>query len=131
MRLVDYKRMQWQNRAHFMAAAAQAMRRILVDQAGRHNAKPGANAEHVSLDAEAVICLDRTDHFGAPDNALNALAARAPRKATVVEWRFFGGLSAEETEEVLRVSPITVMREWKSAKAWLYRQLAGPTANGQ
>src|SRR5258706_16001910 len=71
MRLVDYKRMQWQNRAHFMAAAAQAMRRILVDQARRHNAKRGANAEHVSLDAEAVICLDRFDDFRGPDDALN------------------------------------------------------------
>ena len=81
MRLVDYKRMQWQNRAHFMAAAAQAMRRILVDQARRRNAKRGANAEHVSLDAEAVICVDRSDDFGALDDALNALAARAPRKA--------------------------------------------------
>jgi RNA polymerase sigma factor (TIGR02999 family) len=131
MRLVDYKRMQWQNRAHFMAAAAQAMRRILVDQARRRNAKRGAHAEHVPLDAEAVICVDRSDDFVALDDALNALAARAPRKAKVVELRFFGGLSVEETAEVLRVSPITVMREWKSAKAWLYRELAGPTANGQ
>ena len=131
MRLVDYKRMQWQNRAHFMAAAAQAMRRILVDHARRRNAKRGANAEHVSLDAEAVICADRSDDFGALDDALNALTARAPRKAKVVELRFFGGLSVEETAEVLRVSPITVMREWKSAKAWLYRELTGPTANGQ
>jgi RNA polymerase sigma factor (TIGR02999 family) len=131
MRLVDYKRMQWQNRAHFMAAAAQAMRRCLVDQARRRSAKRGANAEHVSLDAETVLCANRSDDFGALDDALNALAARAPRKAKVVELRFFGGLSVEETAEVLRVSPITVMREWKSAKAWLYRELAGPTTNGQ
>ena len=130
IRLVDYKRMQWQNQAHFMAAAAQAIRRILVDHARRRNAKRGANAEHVSLDAEAVLCPDRSDDFGLLDDALNALAARAPRKAKVVELRFFGGLSVEETAEVLRVSPITVMREWKSAKAWLYRELAGPTANG-
>ena len=131
MRLVDYKRMQWQNRAHFMAAAAQAMRRILVDHARRRNAKRGANAEHVSLDAEAVLCADRSDDFVSLDEALTGLAERAPRKAKVVELRFFGGLSVEETAEVLRVSPITVMREWKSAKAWLYRELAGPTANGQ
>ena len=130
MRLVDYKRMQWQNRAHFMAAAAQAMRRILVDHARRRNAKRGANAEHVSLDAEAVLCADRSDDFGALDDALNALAARAPRKAKVVELRFFGGLSVEETAEVLCVSPITVMREWKSAKAWLYRELAHPVSRG-
>jgi RNA polymerase sigma-70 factor, ECF subfamily len=105
-----------------MAAAAQAMRRILVDHARRHNLKRGAGAEHVSLDADAVMSLDE---------ALTGLAERAPRKAKVVELRFFGGLSVEETAEVLRVSPITVMREWKSAKAWLYRELAGPTANGQ
>jgi RNA polymerase sigma-70 factor, ECF subfamily len=130
LRLVDYKRMQWQDRAHFMAAAAQAMRRILVDHARRRNVKRGAHVEHVSLDAEAVLCPARPDDFAFLDEALNALAARAPRKAKVVELRFFGGLSVEETAEVLRVSPITVMREWKSAKAWLYRELAGPTANG-
>ncbi|MGE3510558.1 MAG: sigma-70 family RNA polymerase sigma factor [Vicinamibacterales bacterium] len=128
IRLVDYRRMQWQDRAHFMAAAAQAMRRILVDRARRRNAKRGANAEHVSLDAEAILCPNRSDDFESLDDALNALAARAPRKAKVVELRFFGGLSVEETAEVLRVSPITVMREWKSAKAWLYRELAGPAA---
>ena len=131
LRLVDYKRMHWQNRAHFVAAAAQAMRRILVDHARRHNLKRGARAEHVSLDADAVMCPDRSADFVALDEALTGLAERAPRKAKVVELRFFGGLSVEETAEVLRVSPITVMREWKSAKAWLYRELAGPTANGQ
>jgi RNA polymerase sigma-70 factor (ECF subfamily) len=130
LRLVDYKRMHWQNRAHFMAAAAQAMRRILVDHARRRNAKGGNRAQAVPLDAEALLCRDRADDFGFLDDALNALAARAPRKAKVVELRFFGGLSVEETAEVLRVAPITVMREWKSAKAWLYRELAGPTADG-
>jgi RNA polymerase sigma factor (TIGR02999 family) len=131
MRLVDYKRMQWQNRAHFLAVSAQAMRRILVDRARRRNVKRGADAEHVSLDAETVLCPDRTADFVSLDDALIALAERAPRKAKVVELRFFGGLSVEETAEVLHVSSITVMREWKSAKAWLYRELAGPTANGQ
>jgi RNA polymerase sigma-70 factor (ECF subfamily) len=131
LRLVDYKRMHWQNRAHFMAAAAQAMRRILVDHARRHNAKRGANAEHVSLDAEAVLCPARCADFEFLDDALNALAARAPRKAQVVELRFFGGLSVEDTADVLRVSPITVMREWKSAKAWLYRELTGEGGNGR
>jgi RNA polymerase sigma factor (TIGR02999 family) len=130
LRLVDYKRMHWQNRAHFMAAAAQAMRRILVDHARRRNAKRGAHVEHVRLEDQAVLCADRSDDFAALDDALRALAARAPRKAKVVELRFFGGLSVEETAEVLRVSPITVMREWKSAKAWLYRELAAPTADG-
>ena len=130
MRLVDYKRMQWQNRAHFMAAAAQAMRRILVDRARRRNVKRGADAEHVSLDAAAVLSTDRSADFVSLDDALTALAERAPRKARVVELRFFGGLRVDETAEVLHVSPITVMREWKSAKAWLYRELAGPTAHG-
>jgi DNA-directed RNA polymerase specialized sigma24 family protein len=86
--------------------------------------------EHVPLDAEAVICADRSDDFGALDDALNALAARAPRKAKVVELRFFGGLRVDETAEVLHVSSITVMREWKSAKAWLYRELTGWSGNG-
>ena len=131
MRLVDYKRMQWQNRAHFLAVSAQAMRRILVDRARRHNLKRGADAEHVSLDAEAILCTDRSDDFVSLDDALNALAERAPRKAKVVEMRFFGGLSVDEIAEVLQVSSITVMREWKSAKAWLYRELAVPVAHGQ
>ena len=131
MRLVDYKRMQWQNRAHFLAVSAQAMRRILVDRARRHNVKRGADAEHVSLDGNAVLCTDRSDNFVSLDDALTTLGERAPRKARVVELRFFGGLSVDETAEVLQVSPITVMREWKSAKAWLYRELGGPTASGQ
>ena len=131
LRLVDYTRMHWQNRAHFLAVSAQAMRRILVDRARRRNAKRGADVDHVSLDAEAVLRTDRSDDFVSLDDALTALAERAPRKAKVVELRFFGGLSVNEIAEVLRVAPITVMREWKSAKAWLYRELAGPTANGQ
>src|SRR5258705_3582812 len=132
MRLVDYKRMQWQNRAHFLAVSAQAMRRILVDRARRRrNMKRGADAEHVSLNAEALLCTDRSDDFVSLDAALNALAERAPRKAKVVELRFFGGLSVTEIAEVLHVSSITVMREWKSAKAWLYRELAVPVAHGQ
>jgi RNA polymerase sigma factor (TIGR02999 family) len=131
LRLVDYKRMRWQNRAHFMATAAQAMRRILVDRARRRNVKRGADAEHVSLDHEAVLCTDRSDDFVALDDALNAMAEHAPRKAKVVELRFFGGLSVEETAEVLHVSSITVMREWQSAKAWLYRELTGESGNGR
>jgi RNA polymerase sigma factor (TIGR02999 family) len=130
LRLVDYKRMQWQNRAHFLAVAAQAMRRILVDRARRHNAKRGGRAEHVPLEAEAVMSVDRSDDFVSLDEALNALAERAPRKAQVVELRFFGGLSVEETAAVLRVSSITVLREWKTAKAWLYRELTGGPADG-
>jgi RNA polymerase sigma factor (TIGR02999 family) len=123
LRLVGYTRMRWQNRAHFLAVSAQAMRRILVDHARRQNLKRGARTEHVSLDADAVMYPDRSDDFVSLDEALTALAERAPRKAQVVELRFFGGLSVEETAEVLRVSSITVMREWKTAKAWLYREL--------
>jgi RNA polymerase sigma-70 factor, ECF subfamily len=130
MRLVDYKRMHWQNRAHFLAVSAQAMRRILVDHGRRRNLKRGAGIEHVSLDDAAVVGTDRSSDFVALDDALNALAERAPRKARVVELRFFGGLTVDETAEVLQVSPITVMREWQSARAWLYRELAGPIANG-
>ena len=130
MRLVDYKRMRWQNRAHFLAVAAQAMRRILVDHARRRNPKRGADAEHVSLDAAVVIGTDRSHDFVSLDDALNTLGELAPRKAKVVELRFFGGLSVDETAEVLHVSSITVMREWKSAKAWLYRELTGGTVNG-
>jgi RNA polymerase sigma-70 factor, ECF subfamily len=130
LRLVGYRRMRWQNRAHFLAVSAQAMRRILVDHARRNNTKRGARAEHVSLDAVAIICPAHSDDFMALDGALNTLAERAPRKAKVVELRFFGGLTVEETAEVLQVSPITVMREWKSAKAWLYRELTGGPVNG-
>jgi RNA polymerase sigma-70 factor, ECF subfamily len=129
MRLVDYKRMGWQNRAHFVAASAQAMRRILVDHARRRNVRGGV-AGHVSLDAAAVLCADRSNDFVSLDEALSALAEWAPRKAKVVELRFFGGLSVEEIAEVLQVAPITVMREWKTAKAWLYRELAGGTVDG-
>jgi RNA polymerase sigma factor (TIGR02999 family) len=130
LRLVGYTRMRWQNRAHFLAVSAQAMRRILVDHARRHNAKRGARAEHVSLEADAVIWRGRSDDFVSLDDALNALALRAPRKAQVVEMRFFGGLSVEEIAAVLHVSSITVLREWKSAKAWLYRELTGGIVNG-
>jgi RNA polymerase sigma-70 factor (ECF subfamily) len=112
------------NRAHFLAVYAQAMRRVPVDLARRHNAKRGAGVDGVSLDAETVLCVDRTADFMFLDE-LTALAERTPRKAKVVELRLFGGLSVEETAEVLRVSPITVLPEWKSAKAWLDRELTG------
>jgi RNA polymerase sigma factor (TIGR02999 family) len=131
LRLVDYKRMRWQNRAHFYAVAAQAIRRILVDRAGRRNVKRGADAEHLSPDAEAVLCTDRSDDFVALDDALNALAEHAPRKARVVELCFFGGLEVDEAAEVLQVSAITVMREWKSPKAWLFRKLTRESGDGR
>jgi RNA polymerase sigma-70 factor (ECF subfamily) len=125
MRLVDYKRMQWQNRAHFFAVSAQLMRRILVEHARRHNLKRGGGVDHVSLEEAAMVSGDQPTDLVALDDAINALARIDGRKAQVVEMRFFGGLSVQETAEVLKVSPVTVMRDWNTAKAWLYRELAG------
>jgi len=130
MRLVDYKRMQWQNRAHFFAVSAQLMRRILVDHARRHNLKRGGGIPHVSLEEAPVVGSGRAADLAALDDALNALARFDARKAQVVEMRFFGGLSVEETAEVLKVSPVTAMRDWNIAKAWLYRELTGVAGNG-
>jgi RNA polymerase sigma factor (TIGR02999 family) len=130
MRLVDYKRMQWQNRAHFFAVSAQLMRRILVEHARRQNLKRGGGVQHVSLEEAAVVGGDRAADLVALDAAMEALARLDPRKVQVVKMRFFGGLSVEETAEVLKVSPVTVMRDWSTAKAWLYRELAGGTTDG-
>src|SRR6266404_9838657 len=129
LRLVDYKRMQWQNRAHFFAVSAQVMRRILVDHARRHNLKRGAGLQRVSLD-EALLVSDYETDLVALDDAMNQLARLDPRKVQIVEMRFFGGLSVEETGEALKVSPITVKRDWRAAKAWLYRELSGGTNHG-
>jgi RNA polymerase sigma-70 factor (ECF subfamily) len=131
MRLVDYKNMQWQNRGHFFAVSAQLMRRILVDHARRHNLKRGAHIQHVSLDQTAELSEDRAADLVALDNAMDALARIDPRKVQVVEMRFFGGLSVGETAAVLKVSPVTVMRDWSTAKAWLYRELVGETDHGR
>ena len=130
MRLVDYKSMQWQNRAHFFAVSSQLMRRILVEHARRHNLKRGGGVQHVSFEDTAEIGGDRAADLVALDDALHALARVDPRKVQVVEMRFFGGLSVEETAEVLKVSPVTVMRDWSTAKAWLYRELTGGATNG-
>jgi RNA polymerase sigma factor (TIGR02999 family) len=130
MRLVDYKRMQWQDRAHFFAVSSQVMRRILVEHARRHNLKRGGDVPHVSLEEAALVGDDRAADLVALDDAMNALARQDPRKVQVVEMRFFGGLSVEETAEVLKVSPVTVMRDWSTARAWLYRELTGgPTGS--
>ena len=128
MRLVDYKRMRWQDRAHFFAVSSQVMRRILVDHARRHNLKRGGDVQHVSLEQAAIVGEEQDVDLVALDHALNALARIDPRKMQVVEMRFFGGLSVEETAEVLKVSPITVKRDWRAARAWLYRQLTGVSA---
>jgi RNA polymerase sigma-70 factor, ECF subfamily len=130
IRLTDYKRMRWENRAHFFAVSAQLMRRILVDHARRHNLKRGGGLPHVLLEDTAVIGGERNDDLVALDDALNALARVDSRKAQVVELRFFGGLSVEETAEVLRVSAVTVMRDWSTARAWLYREMSGAPADG-
>ncbi len=130
MRLVDYRRMQWQDRAHFFAVSAQLMRRILVEHARRHNLKRGGGIQHVSLDEVAAVGSDRAADLVALDDAMGALAQIDQRKAQVVELRFFGGLSVPETAEVLKVSSLTVMRDWSTAKAWLYREMTGGAAGG-
>jgi RNA polymerase sigma factor (TIGR02999 family) len=129
MRLVGYERMQWQNRAHFFAVAAQLMRRILVEHARRHNVKRGGDVQHVSLEEAAMVGGERATDLVALDDAMNVLGQFDARKAQVVEMRFFGGLTVEETAEVLQVSPVTVMRDWSTAKAWLYRELTGRTGD--
>jgi RNA polymerase sigma factor (TIGR02999 family) len=123
VRLVDYKRMQWQNRAHFFAVSAQLMRRILVDHARRRNLKRGRGVQHVSLEEASMVGDGRDADLVALDDAMNALARLDQRKVQVVEMRFFGGLSVEEIAEVLKISTVTVMRDWSTAKAWLYREL--------
>jgi RNA polymerase sigma factor (TIGR02999 family) len=130
MRLVDYERMQWQDRAHFFAVSAQLMRRILVEHARRHNLKRGGGLQHVSLDEAAVVGGGQPADLVALDDAMNALARLDARKAQVVEMRFFGGLSVGETAEVLKVSSVTVKRDWSTAKLWLYRELARGAADG-
>jgi RNA polymerase sigma-70 factor (ECF subfamily) len=128
-RLVDYKRMQWQDRAHFFAVSAQLMRRILVEHARRHNVKRGGGIPHVSLDETAVVNGKSSD-LVALDDALDSLARIDPRKVQVVEMRFFGGLSVEETAEILKISAVTVKRDWRAARAWLYRELSGENTDG-
>jgi RNA polymerase sigma factor (TIGR02999 family) len=124
VRLVDVKKVSWQDRAHFFAVCARMMRRILTDFArARHYLKRGGGAPRTSLHEGLVAGQERSKDLLAVDDALTALAALEPRKSQVVELRFFGGLSVEETAEVLKVSPETVMRDWKFAKAWLAREL--------
>jgi RNA polymerase sigma factor (TIGR02999 family) len=123
LRLVDYNRMQWQDRAHFFAVSAQLMRRILVERARRHNQKRGGDVHHVSLYDNDVAGGMRPADLIKLDDALNSLASFDERKLRVVEMRFFGGLSVEETAEVLQVSVPTVMRDWNVARTWLRREM--------
>ena len=124
MRLVDSSRVQWQNRAHFLAVAAQAMRRILVDAArARLALKRGGDYVRVAVDPDLTIAGEPGVDLIALSDALDALSLVDARRSRVVELRFFGGLTVEETAKVLDVSPETVMRDWKVAKAWLFAQL--------
>lgn len=125
LRLIDSSRVRWQNRAHFFAVSAQLMRRILVDFArSRNYQKRGGEAPRVSLAEAFEIAQEQEADLVALDDALQSLAAFDARKAQVVELRFFGGLSVEETAEVLKVSPDTVMRDWRLAKMWLLREIS-------
>jgi RNA polymerase sigma-70 factor (ECF subfamily) len=129
IRLVDAQRVKWQDRAHFLAMSARLMRRVLVDWArSKGYQKRGAGALKVTLDDAVLGPAERGRDLVALDDALQALAVFDERKSQVVELRFFGGLSVEETASVLRVSPDTVMRDWKLAKAWLLRELGDPPA---
>jgi len=126
LRLVDTKDVAWHDRAHFLAVAARGMRRILVDHArARRAQKRGGPATRVTFDEALAVTNEPREDFVALDDALDALAAFDARKSRVVELRFFGGLSVEETASVLHVSPSTVMGDWRLAKAWLQREMRG------
>ena len=126
LRLAGAEHIQWQNRAHFFAIAAQVMRRILVDHARRRDKqKRGGAVQKVELDEAMLVSEQRAAEVVALDDALKSLAEIDPRKSQLVELRFFGGMSIEETAEVLQVSPGTVMRDWTLAKAWLLREITG------
>jgi RNA polymerase sigma factor (TIGR02999 family) len=125
LRLFNREQIHWQNRAHFFAIAAQLMRCILVDHARGHaSQKRGGKAQMVSLDEAAVISQEQASEVIALDEALQGLAAIDPQQSRIVELRFFGGLSVDETAEVLSLSPATIKREWSSAKLWLHREIS-------
>ena len=129
LRLIDANQVNWQDRAHFFAVCAKIMRRILVDQArARQTAKRGGGRPLISLDEALAVAPEPASDLVAIDDALEALAKVDGRKGRVVELRFFGGLNIEETAEVLKVSPDTVRRDWRLAKAWLMRELGGAEA---
>jgi RNA polymerase sigma factor (TIGR02999 family) len=125
LKLVDINQVNWQNRAHFLGVAANQMRRILIDYARQHNAeKRGNEFQIIALDENIDKAAEQSLELIALDDALNELAKMDPEKAKIVELRYFGGLTTEETAEVLGVSPITVKRHWRMTKAWLYGELA-------
>jgi RNA polymerase sigma factor (TIGR02999 family) len=124
LRLIDASQVKWQNRAHFLAVSAQLMRRVLVDFArSNHQLKRGGKAHRVSLDQALVVSAEQGPNLVDLDDALSALSALDGRQSQVVELRFFGGLSVEETAEALKISPTTVRRDWTLARAWLHREL--------
>jgi RNA polymerase sigma-70 factor (ECF subfamily) len=125
LRLIEVKQVQWQNRAHFFAMASRLMRRILVDAArAKGYQKRNAGGQKVSLDEAVAVAATPSQNFVALDDALNALEAVDPRKSQVVEMRFFGGMSEEETAAALHLSVGTIKRDWRMAKAWLARELS-------
>ena len=124
LKLVDQQNVEWQNRAHFFAVAAQVMRHILVDHARTRNyAKRGGGAPKLPLDEAAALTEQRAGQLIALDDALRDLAMLDERKSQIIELRFFGGLNLEETAEVMKISPSTVQREWRAAKAWLHHTM--------
>jgi RNA polymerase sigma factor (TIGR02999 family) len=125
LRLIDLRGVGWRDRAHFFAVAARTMRRILVDFARARNYQKRDGGERVSLDESLILTEQLGSQMVALDDALTQLAAIDDRKSQIVELRFFGGLQVEETAEALDISPETVMRDWRAAKAWLYLQLGG------
>jgi RNA polymerase sigma factor (TIGR02999 family) len=132
LRLVDQRNVEWQNRAHFYGVAAQMMRRILVDHArAQQTTKRGSGGIKVSLDDVLEISEEQIDSMLALDEALKALEQIDPQKSRIVELRFFGGLSIEETAEALGVGTATVIRQWRMAKAWLYNAVTGDENNNQ
>jgi len=131
LKLVNQPEKHWQNRAHFFGVASQAMRQVLVDYArSRRYAKRGGGERPVSLDEAAVITEERAAELVELDDALKALARVDLRKSQIVEMRYFGGLSVKETADVLKVSPDTVMRDWRLAKTWLLREMSGGYGDG-
>jgi RNA polymerase sigma factor (TIGR02999 family) len=126
LRLVDANDVEWHDRAHFLAVAARVMRRILVDHArSRRAEKRGGHAANVTFDEALVVTNEPGQDFVALDDALQVLAKFDERKSRVIELRFFGGLSVEDTASILKVSPATVMGDWRLAKAWLRREMRG------
>ncbi|MGQ0761525.1 MAG: sigma-70 family RNA polymerase sigma factor [Acidobacteriota bacterium] len=125
LRLVDQQNTEWNDRVHFFAVAAQVMRRILIDHARRHRfAKRGAGAQHVPLDKTAVLRQERAAEFVELDEALTRLESLDARKSQIVELKFFGGLTVDEMAEAMKLSPITIKREWRAAKAWLQLEMS-------